>query len=337
MTNEKIDWHRSEIDGGKLRSLTAQSNFLGLCQAGGHLLLVAALGAVAYYAMLNWPWPAAVAALYLYGTVFAFLGLMGAGHELSHRTVFKSRLLGEFFMRVFSFLSWTDFVKFRISHPVHHRYTVYAGLDGEVVLPRLIRPRDWLFIFTIDINRIAKAFLPTVRHSLGLLNDDWEREYFPASDIKGRRALANWARTMLLGHIALAGVFIYFRLWPMLLLVTFGAFYGSWLSTLCARTQHTGLMPNVPDYRLSSRSIRLGYLTGFLYWQMQYHIEHHMFPGVPFHKLSALSKVIADDLPTPPPSLLAAWREILPITRRQLKDPQFVCVTELPTPTNPPN
>ena len=38
-------------------------------------------------------------------------------------------------------------------------------------------------------------------------------------------------------------------------------------------------------------------ISRFVYWNMNYHVEHHMFPMVPFHALPALHAEIKDDLP----------------------------------------
>jgi len=68
----------------------------------------------------------------------------------------------------------------------------------------------------------------------------------------------------------------------------------------------------------------------YLYWNMNYHVEHHMFPLVPYHALPNLHAIIKDDCPEPYPSLLAAWREIFPTLLRQVKDPAFHVKRRLP-------
>ena len=55
--------------------------------------------------------------------------------------------------------------------------------------------------------------------------------------------------------------------------------YGAWLHELCALTQHAGLAENVLDHRLSTRTVILGPVLRFLYWNMNYHIEHHKLIG----------------------------------------------------------
>jgi fatty acid desaturase len=64
---------------------------------------------------------------------------------------------------------------------------------------------------------------------------------------------------------------------------------------------------------------------------MNYHIEHHMFAGVPCDNLRKLHEIIAFDLPYCPVGLVATWREIWPILRRQHSDPTYQFVVELPS------
>ena len=68
----------------------------------------------------------------------------------------------------------------------------------------------------------------------------------------------------------------------------------------------------------------------FLYWNMNYHVEHHIFPTVPYHALPKLHEAIKADCPPPYPSSIAAYREIIPALARQLKDPTYFVRRELP-------
>ena len=49
--------------------------------------------------------------------------------------------------------------------------------------------------------------------------------------------------------------------------------------------QHIGLADNVIDHRLNTRTVYMNPITRFIYWNMNYHVEHHMFPMVPYHAL----------------------------------------------------
>jgi fatty acid desaturase len=71
-------------------------------------------------------------------------------------------------------------------------------------------------------------------------------------------------------------------------------------------------------------------LPGFLYWNMQYHIEHHMFPAVPFYNLPKLHRAIKHDLPPTPHGLRATWREMLAIHKRMQTEPNYCYAPPLP-------
>jgi fatty acid desaturase len=68
----------------------------------------------------------------------------------------------------------------------------------------------------------------------------------------------------------------------------------------------------------------------FLYWNMNYHIEHHMYPMVPYHALPALHALISADCPPPYRGLRAAYAEILPALWRQRRDPAYAVARPLP-------
>ncbi|MCZ6855704.1 MAG: fatty acid desaturase, partial [Gammaproteobacteria bacterium] len=91
---------------------------------------------------------------------------------------------------------------------------------------------------------------------------------------------------------------------------------------------------NIPDFRQNSRTFTCSWLPAFYYWNMQYHIEHHMFPAVPFYNLAKLRRAIEYDLPEAPHGLLATWREILALRRNFLDEPDYRFVPKVPLRTN---
>ena len=74
-----------------------------------------------------------------------------------------------------------------------------------------------------------------------------------------------------------------------LLYIGLPSLYGAWLYLYFGLTQHAGLPENVLDYRTNCRTVIMNPVFRFLYWNMNYHIEHHMFPMVPFHALERLT------------------------------------------------
>jgi MocE subfamily Rieske [2Fe-2S] domain protein len=71
-------------------------------------------------------------------------------------------------------------------------------------------------------------------------------------------------------------------------------------------------------------------ISRFIYWNMNYHLEHHLFPLVPYHALPNLHEALKEYCPPPYPSILSAWRELLPAIQRQAKDPSYFVKRELP-------
>ena len=63
---------------------------------------------------------------------------------------------------------------------------------------------------------------------------------------------------------------------------------------------------------------------------MQYHLEHHMYPAVPFFNLKQLRKELESDLPVATHGIVATWKDLLQLRKRCIADPDFVFVPECP-------
>ncbi len=92
-----------------------------------------------------------------------------------------------------------------------------------------------------------------------------------------------------------------------LMLIGLPRIYGAWHHVMTGLLQHGGLADNVTDHRLNSRTVYMNPVSRFIYWNMNYHVEHHMFPMVPYHALPRLHELIRHDLPAPTPSILAGY------------------------------
>ena len=155
------------------------------------------------------------------------------------------------------------------------------------------------------------------------LNPGWDQVLFPPENVDGRRRLFRWDRILVVGQVLLVGGSLYMGWWQLPLLVTFGSFYGGFVFLLCNNAQHIGMTDNVPDFRLCTRTIILNPVVRFLYWHMNYHIEHHMYAAVPCYRLGRLHQAIRHDLPPCPVGLLATWRGIAAIQLRQKAEPEY--------------
>ena len=324
MNNQRINWYRTSLDKAVLRELNQRSDLAGFLKCLTWLAVITLTGWFAYWAFKNLSWPFILLAFFIHGTVITFTGPRAAVHELSHGTVFKTKFWNEFFIKLFSFISWTNYVHFRTSHNLHHQYTLHTEHDGEVVLPAVVKfpPLQWLMIFTINPHEIYRWIQQHLYFSFGKLLTDWDRTIFPESDAKNRHALYNWSRIILIGHAVLIGLCIAAGEW-ILIPIALTPFYCTWLGVMCCSTQHAGLPSDVPDFRKSCRTMYLNPVCAYFYWNMNYHIEHHMYAAVPFFKLPKLHDLIADDCPPPCRSLGESWRELLAIKKRQETEPEY--------------
>jgi fatty acid desaturase len=330
MSEPKIDWYRTPVDKALMRQLTAKSDAKGMGKAGTFLLLWLALAAAALVCFLNQWWIPMVVACYLTSMIQNFMGMATGVHELSHGTMFKTKALNEFFYHLFCWLTWNNPVHFRASRGLHHQLTVFKDPDKEVVqgpVENKLNTFHLLIWFTFDVEQFASWMSRTVLHALGKADADYFfwNPLFEKGD-KRRGQMVGWARFALISHLVLLGIFVGFHLWVLIYIVTFGVFFGSWYAKLCGAMQHTGLGENTPDWRLVCHTFTGGPLTKFLYWNMNYHIEHHMYAAVPCYHLPRLHRALAHDLPPCQKSLWSGLRLLSQIKAKQKSDPSYVYV-----------
>jgi fatty acid desaturase len=327
----KIPWYRSPIDRATLEDLNRRSDWQGLQQALGHLGLLALTAALACYSVGRLPLLAVLVILYLHGTFWAFL--LNGFHELVHKSVFKTKALNSIFLYVVSFLGWLNPVLFWASHQEHHKYTLYPPADLEVVLPVRLTLKDFLKVALVNPWGLYGTLKGNIRLSRGRLEGVWENYLFPPEAAANRQKLFQWARILLVGQALLVVVSLLLGFWMLPVVITLAPFYGGGLQWLCNNLQHTGLVDKVPDYRLCCRTILLNPFVRFLYWQMNYHTEHHMYAAVPCYNLGRLHAAIKADLPDSPTGLIAAWKQVIAILQRQKVDPQYQYTQPLPAHT----
>lgn len=323
-----VNWYRTSIPRDEFKAIHAKSDAKGAVQTLGYLGILAATGVTAYYSFWHWPWMATVALVFLHGMVSAFL--INGVHELGHGTVFKTKWMNRFFCHVLAFLGWINHETFQSSHTRHHRYTLHPPDDLEVVLPLHLMIRHWLLTGFVNPVAVWHALATTIRIARGRFAGEWEMTLYPPEEPELRKVPVRWARALLLGHGAIIVISLATGQWILPVLLTLAPFYGGWLFFLCNNTQHIGLQDFVPDFRLCCRTFTLNPVIRFLYWQMNYHTEHHMYAAVPCYNLGRLHKLIRHDLPPCQHGLAAVWKEIADIQARQEKDPSYQHQPELP-------
>lgn len=327
-----VDWYRTPIPPELFKQLHRRCNWRGFLQALGFLGLAVALGGATCWAQRRGHWAWALVGLFGYGMVAHFY--VNAMHELSHGTVFRTKFWNSFFMRLFSFFGWLHPDHFNASHQRHHRYTLHPPDDLEVMLPTHFSLYTLLVHLLVNPPFFRWMVCNTWNFARGRFVGEWNQICLPAEQAQLRRDVIHWARLVLAGHVTILVVSVACGYWIIPIIVSCGPCIGGWLWFLCNNSQHTGMQDNVPDFRLCCRTVLPNPLVRFLYWNMNYHVEHHMYAAVPCYHLRRLHEAIRHDLP-PCHGLTDAWRDIHEIQRRQKEHPGYVPVIPLPTPAEP--
>ena len=334
----RVDWYRCPIDRATLRDVMRKSDLQGWIQTLGHLALAGVTAAVTYYFFTQELWLGMVLAVFAHGTVAS--NFLYGCHELGHGTVFRTRWLNALFLRLYSVLAWWNFHEYAMSHTYHHTYTLHPRADKEVVLPAepSIRPPYLLQLFTLNITGgfatrgVGVTIGGTIKTAFGgysVFSTPGWLEALYADRPAGRRRAVNWARFVLLVHVIVAVVSFANGLWIVPVIFTLGPDIANWHAYFIGAPMHCGLRDDVPDFRKCVRTITLDPLSEFLYWRMNWHLEHHMFAGVPCYNLKKLHRAVAHDMPQPR-SFLGAWREMREIWRRQHEDARYQFDTPVP-------
>lgn len=296
-----------KIDRQVLKALNLQSDLPGLLWLGLWATLLAATG-VALWASLGTWW--AVPATFLFGSVLALPGY-ALSHECAHGTAFKTGWLNETVFWISSLIYLEPPHHRRIAHGKHHSHTWVQGLDAQITYQIPMTFKGWLLDITYLWTYAYDAVL-LARNAFGI-PDDTQRAYCSASDL---RRIGWESRVFLLIYGALGAVVWMGYWWPVTFLLL-PRLAGGIAQQIYTIIQHVEMQPNTLDIKESTRSFRTPWLSRFLYMNMNYHLEHHLFPSVPFHRLPELSKALDGQLPEPDPGLFRTNLEVLSVVIRR--------------------
>ena len=287
------------ISNKDLKPFLKRNNKEGIIHLSLHFFFIIFSGFLIYF--LNETFYQYIAII-IHGIIIAFLyaGL----HECMHKTAFKNRRLNEFVGYFIGFVIFRSFLNGRFRHMAHHTFTQHPEKDPD----KVDFPRGYLDYFkhvtsiTIWI-RIADNL---VRHSLGKTNAS-EDEYIPSSE---KRTLIKETRLMLLGYFFILIYSLYFSSTFFLVYWFLPRILGEPFLRLVRMVEHTG-KDETPDMIHNTRTSFPNKILKFLYWNMPYHLEHHLYANVPFYKLPEFHKLVKPYTDEEEPSILHVHVEIL--------------------------
>jgi Na+-transporting NADH:ubiquinone oxidoreductase subunit F len=321
----EADWYQCPVPRPVMRKLLERRDGPAIRDTLIWFALILGSGAAAFALWGSW-W--AVIPFAIYGVLYASTS-DSRWHEAGHGTAFKTDWMNNALYEIASFMVMRESTVWRWSHTRHHSDTIIVGRDPEIQVPRPPNVKKIILGF-FNLPNYPKYFSRILLHSFGRMTAD-EKTFIPESEFpkiyfKARIYVAIYAAVI--GLAAAMGSIL------PLLYVGLVNLYGSWLMVVYGLTQHAGLAENVLDHRLNCRTVYMNFIHRYLYWNMNYHVEHHMFPLVPYHALPKLHEAVKDDCPEPYPSILAAYREIIPTILRQVKDPAYHVKRKLPPPVS---
>jgi fatty acid desaturase len=281
-------------------------------------------------AIYFWPTWLAVPFLLAYGVLYGS-STDSRWHECGHGTAFKTRWMNDAVYHIACFMIMRNPTVWRWSHTRHHTDTIIVGRDPEIAIMRptvILKVISLFFAIPQTWGAIKSLFL----HASGRVTPE-EATFIPHME---RGKVYQSARISLAIHFAVIAFSIAIgSILPMLLVGPLPTMYGAWVHVMTGLTQHGGLAENVLDHRLNSRTVYMNPVLRFIYWNMNYHVEHHMFPMVPYHALPALHEELKPYLPPASKSVIAAYNEIIPAILRQRHEPLWHIEPKLPEGISP--
>ncbi|SMX48042.1 fatty acid desaturase family protein [Maliponia aquimaris] len=320
------EWYHTEVPRKEMKVLMQRADQPAIRDT---LLLFGCMIVFAGIGIVLWPSWASAPFWLAYGVLYGS-AMDARWHECGHGTAFKTRWMNDWLYQVASFCMVRNPVTWRWSHARHHTDTIIVGRDPEIVA---MRPPALLRI-VLNVFGILDAWNGWGRMLLnasGRIHPE-EASYIPEQELPkvirtARVWVAIYAATLALS-LALGSIL-------PLMVIGLPRLYGAWHHVMTGVLQHAGLADNVTDHRLNSRTVYMNPVSRFIYWNMNYHVEHHMFPMVPYHRLPDLHAAIRHDLPAPSPSILAAYAEVIPVLRRQLRHEDYFLKRDLPPQARP--
>jgi fatty acid desaturase len=320
-----IQWHKCSVDKNILKEFSKRSNWQGIKHIFVYFLILLFSAYMAFITLGTW-WT--IFWFLVYGNIYTFSNPIW--HECGHNLAFKSRRLNEIFYHITSFMYNYEPIRWRWSHHHHHTYTLHTNshYDHEI---QITKPTDLFFVLMMhlpggNIFTFLFSHIETIKHALGL-NSIVMKDCVPKEE---RPKLRFFARIHMIIWILIISFSIYFQTWLPILYLLLPFLYGTTLINIIHFIQHAGLENNAKDHRLTTRTVKLNTFLSFLSWNMEYHLEHHMFPMVPSYNLQRLHEAVKDQMPKPKNSLWDAYKEIIPAILKQAKDPNYIIKIKLP-------
>ena len=254
------------------RNLTEKNDTSGLIRLAVLFALIATLTAGIISRVPYWP-------LLMLPQGLLIISLFHLEHECIHDTPFRTQRLNITVGAICGFILLLPCEWFRYFHRDHHRYTQIHGKDPELETAKPATKIQWLI--HLSGLPLLKSLLEVIaRYTLGKNSDSYIPDNAKAKVVRQVRYMtAAYGLLWLISLISQSTTLLWVWIIPLQLGQPFLRLYLLAEHTLCDYSD---------NMFLNTRTILTNPVVRWFTWNMPYHTEHHVYPGVPFHKLPAL-------------------------------------------------
>ena len=277
---------RRGLPAGVVKELTFQDDpkaWLALVELYGVM--------VALIAVAVWAWHPLVVLAVMIMMATRQQACFVLAHDAAHYRLFKNRTLNDIAGRITAGIVGISMCTYRVTHRLHHNH-LYEKQDPDIPL-NAGYPRGRAYLLTkLFKDLFGRTAFNTYRYFFGapVINDETGDPNRPLNDTSPRlRAAARadrwWVAGFHLGMplVAWGGGFLleYLLLWVVPLLT-----FLQPILRLRAICEHGA----VSDFSSPLTAARTNIGPAWLMWlffpyQVNFHIEHHMYPSIPFYNL----------------------------------------------------
>ena len=265
-----------------MKSLTLRNDGVALMHIGLHFLLIIL---VAGLLQISTP-------LWLRSIVTVVLGILLVSlfaplHESIHKTAFKTNWMNSVTGWICGFILLLPPAYFRAFHMAHHRHTQIKGKDPELDTPK---PQSLPGYFWLLSG--VTYWKEQIMFFLGYVFSDRQDDFINKAKLGGVRREAG---IYLVAYVSLFAISMQTRSDHLLFLWIIPILVGQPFLRAYLLAEHT-LCPLVPEMLKNSRTTLTNPVLGWLCWNMNYHVEHHAYPAIPFHQLPKTHEYIHDQI-----------------------------------------
>jgi fatty acid desaturase len=203
-------------------------------------------------------------------------------HEGIHGTLFHRRRLDRWCGFLLGAPALFSFTAYKVTHLVHHRHTRTPHDPDDfqnVSSSRLIR--SMVFYAWLVIGMLAYMF----HVPMGAFRLAAPRERRAIVVEYGLMAVMAAAAILVCERLGRPGILLHIWLLPLTVAIVFGN-VRSW-------AEHALTQPGHP--LTQTRTVTSNRVVSFLMCNLNYHLEHHLFPGVPWYNLPRLHALLIDE------------------------------------------